>query len=102
MDPKTTPTFITVSKKTARAIMDYQMIKEGDRIAVAVSGGKDSLSLLHILRHRRSISPVPFTFEAVHVDFAFDDFDPAGLIKYFEKEGFTYRVESVDSLKGEK
>ncbi|MCB9747459.1 MAG: tRNA 2-thiocytidine(32) synthetase TtcA [Candidatus Omnitrophica bacterium] len=90
-----------VSKKSGKAIMDFTMIKEGDRIAVAVSGGKDSLSLLHVLRDRQRFSPVAFTFTAVHIDFEFADFDPTNLVEYFKKEKFPYILEQVDSLKGQ-
>ena len=78
------------------------MIAEGDRLAVAVSGGKDSLSLMHVLRHRQRVSPVRFEFAAVHVDFEFEDFNPQQLIRYFQEQGFSYHVEKVGQLKGER
>jgi tRNA 2-thiocytidine biosynthesis protein TtcA len=99
---KAIPALVGVSKRAGQAIMDFNLIDEGDRIAVAVSGGKDSLSLLHVLRHRQSIAPISFEFVAVHVDFKFDDFDPAGLIAYFKEHEFPFLVETVDSLQGEK
>lgn len=95
------PELVRVSKKAGKAVMDYRMIEEGDRIAVAVSGGKDSLSLLHVLRHRQRISPVPFDFTAIHIDFEFSDFDPARLIRYLQANDFSYQVETAGSLKGE-
>lgn len=98
---KEVPELFQASRKAGKAIMDYHMIEEGDKIAVAVSGGKDSISLLHILRHRQRISPVNFSFVAVHIDFDFADFDPQKLIEYFEREGFSYIVERVEGLKGE-
>jgi len=58
--------------------------------------------LMHILRHRQKISPVRFDFTAVHIDFGFEDFDPRVLIDYLGSQGFSYRVEKVDSLKGER
>jgi len=51
--------------QTRRAIQDYNMIKEGDRIAVGVSGGKDSLTLLIALRRLMDFYPVPFSIKAV-------------------------------------
>ena len=96
------PSLIAVSKKAGKAIVDYKMISAGDRIAVAVSGGKDSISLLHVLRDRQRISSAKFEFTAVHVDFEFADFDPQRLIDYFKEHQFPYLVEKADSLKGEK
>ena len=96
------PELFAVSRWAGKAIGDFKMIEEGDRIAVAVSGGKDSISLLHVLRHRQSISPVNFYFKAVHIDFEFADFNPAPLIVYLENEGFPYLIEKVESLKGER
>jgi tRNA 2-thiocytidine biosynthesis protein TtcA len=99
---KELPALVAVSKKAGKAIVDFQMISEGDRIAVAVSGGKDSLSLMHVLRHRQRVSPVNFEFTAVHIDFGFRDFDPKILIDYLKKHNFSYQLEQVDSLKGER
>jgi tRNA 2-thiocytidine biosynthesis protein TtcA len=96
------PLLLAVSKRAGRAIMDYGMIKEGDKIAVAVSGGKDSISLLHILRHRQRLAPIDFEFAAIHIDFEFADFNPAKLLQYFEEHKFPYQLEKVTSLKGEK
>ncbi len=96
------PELVEISRRAGRAIGDYKMIEEGDKIMVAVSGGKDSISLLHVLRHRQKMSPVKFKVIAVHIDFEFSDFDPKGLVEYLEREGFEYIVEKVDFLKGEK
>jgi tRNA 2-thiocytidine biosynthesis protein TtcA len=96
------PELIAVSKLAGRAIGDYKMIEEGDKIMIAVSGGKDSISLLHVLRHRQKIAPIDFEFKAVHIDFEFADFNPVKLTEYLDREGFPYIVEKVDFLKGEK
>jgi len=98
---KPIPLPLAVSKKAGRAIVDFDMIQDGDKIAVAVSGGKDSLSLLHVLRHRQQISPVKFEIAAVHIDFDFPDFNPQTLVDYLSSEDFSYMIEKVDSLKGE-
>ena len=92
---------ISVSRRAGKAIGDYQMIQDGDKIAVAVSGGKDSISLMHVLRHRQKIAPVRFEFAAVHIDFKFPDFSPEQLIAYLDREGFPHYIEKSDALKGE-
>lgn len=51
-----------------RCIDDYDMIKEGDRVAVGVSGGKDSLVLLQLLAELRKFFPKPFMLEAITID----------------------------------
>jgi tRNA 2-thiocytidine biosynthesis protein TtcA len=60
-----------VFKKLGRAIRHYELIEGGDRIAVAVSGGKDSLSLLWLLRERLRWIPKPYELVAVHLDMGF-------------------------------
>lgn len=56
-----------ILKAVNRAIREFDMIRPGDRIAVAVSGGKDSLSLLRLLQMRRASSPDPYDLAAIHV-----------------------------------
>ena len=55
-----------------RALDDYGMIEPGDRVAVGVSAGKDSLTLLYALAELRRFYPVPFTLCAITVDMGFD------------------------------
>ena len=62
-----------------RALEDYRMIAPGDRVAVGVSAGKDSLTLLYALAELRRFYPVPFTLHAITVDMGFPggtDFSP--------------------------
>ena len=89
---KECPELLTVSRRAGRAIGDYNMIQAGDRIAVAVSGGKDSISLLHLLRHRQSLAPINFEFAAVHVDF---EFEGAYDFKTFRKSYFPKLLKPV-------
>ncbi len=60
---------------TRRAVDDYEMISEGDRIAVGVSGGKDSLTLLCALAEMRIFYPKKFELVAISVDMGFDGAD---------------------------
>lgn len=58
-----------------RAVDDYHMIQEGDKIAVGISGGKDSLSLLYALAHLRIFYPNHFELIAITVDLGWGNFD---------------------------
>lgn len=74
-------------RKVGRAIADYKMIREGDRLLLGVSGGKDSLSLLHILRHLQRYAPVRFELAVLTVDPEVEGFDPAPLTAYYDALG---------------
>lgn len=60
---------------TRKAIDDFQMIKENDSIAVGISGGKDSLTLLYALTGLRKFYPIHYSLTAVTVDLGYPDFD---------------------------
>ena len=89
-----------ISKRVGRAIVDYSMLSDGDKIAVAVSGGKDSLTLLRILYDRRSFVPIKYELLAVHIDLGYPCQHPKILAEYFKKLGVNYHIEKVDILKG--
>jgi tRNA 2-thiocytidine biosynthesis protein TtcA len=73
------------------------MIHEGDRVLLGLSGGKDSLSLLHILHHFRKHAPINFEFGAMTVDPMAGDFDPSPMIPYLESldTEYYYRREPI-------
>ena len=62
---------------TRRAVDDYEMIEDGDKIAIGISGGKDSLTLLYALHGLKRFYPKKFEIYAVTVDLGFEiqDFD---------------------------
>lgn len=88
--------FITPPKallrQVGRAIADYGMIREGDRIALGLSGGKDSLSLLHVLRHLQRHAPINFEVVAVTVDPQMETFRPEVLRDYLEQLGVKWHL----------
>ncbi len=58
-----------------KTIQTQNMIKPGDRVAVGLSGGKDSMALLYLLNQFRKFSPMPFHLEAITIDLGFDNFN---------------------------
>ncbi len=84
----------TLLRPVGQAIADYDMIREGDRILVGVSGGKDSLSLLHILRHLQRCAPIKFEIGALTVDPQVEGFNPEFLKPYMAKLGVPYFFET--------
>lgn len=77
---------------TRRAITDYDMISPGDKIAIGISGGKDSLTLLYAMSKLKKFYPIPFEIEAITVDLGFKDFDTSRLKEYCESLGVNYTV----------
>ncbi|MEJ1358386.1 MAG: ATP-binding protein [Candidatus Sedimenticola sp. (ex Thyasira tokunagai)] len=77
-------------RKVGRAIADFDMIRDGDRILLGVSGGKDSLTLLHILLHLKSYAPVKFDLGVITVDPEVEGFDPETLVPYYRELGVPY------------
>ena len=83
---------------TRKAIENYQMIEEGDRIAVALSGGKDSITLLMALKALQRFYPKHFDIMAISVNPGFDFFDPNFLKNTCEKLDIKY-VEVASHIK---
>ena len=80
-----------------RAVAEFDLISEGDRILVAVSGGKDSYSLLVLLESLRRRAPVHFDLVAVHLDQGQPGHDPAPLADWLRAQGFDHRVVREDT-----
>lgn len=79
--------------------MDHRMIAPGDRIMIGISGGKDSLTLLNVMLHRRAIAPVDFDLLAVHVDSGIPGPDIPRLEAYIRSTGVAYHIESTNTFR---
>ena len=77
---------------TRRAVDDYEMIREGDKIAVGVSAGKDSLTLLCALASLKRFYPKKFELCAITVDMGFDGADFSSIAKLCEELDVPYHV----------
>ena len=88
--------FRKIKKLTGQAVGDFNLIEDGDRIAVAVSGGKDSYALLHILNQLRRRAPIQFELIAVNVDAGFPGYRKDILEDYLRTCGFQVHMETTD------
>lgn len=77
---------------TRKAIDDYQLIEKGDMIAVGISGGKDSLTLLYALAGLRRFYPFSFEIIAVTVDLGYDKFDLTEITQLCQKLDVPYHI----------
>ena len=79
-----------------RAVDDYHMIEEGDKIAVGISGGKDSLTLLYALHGLMRFYPQHFTIHAVTVDLGFENLDLQEIQKLCDRLNVEYTIVKTD------
>jgi tRNA 2-thiocytidine biosynthesis protein TtcA len=84
-----------IRRLTGQAIGDFSLIGEGDRVLVALSGGKDSWTLLHMLEMLRRRAPVRFTLVAVTVHPGFPGFTTDGIETYLREHGYDHRIVSA-------
>ena len=86
-----------IRKQVTKALNDFYMISEGDRIMVACSGGKDSSILLLILEEIRKKSPVKFTLHPVMLDQKQPGFDAVEFIHFMREKGLNVTLLTEDT-----
>jgi tRNA 2-thiocytidine biosynthesis protein TtcA len=89
-------TYKLINGAVGKALHRYDMIADGDRIAVGLSGGKDSLTLMWVLNERRRRIPVNYELFAVHVDPGFEGSFSDLLKSYCSKMAYNFRIEYSD------
>jgi tRNA 2-thiocytidine biosynthesis protein TtcA len=86
-----------LSRAMGRAIADFSMIEQGDRILVAVSGGKDSHVLLALLSDLTRRAPVDFSLVAVNIDQGHPGYPAQVLVDYMARQGHDFRLVREDT-----
>ena len=95
LPPKSAP-YRSINRQVGRAIGRYQMISDGDRILVGLSGGKDSLTLMWTLSERLKRAPVHYELIAVYIDPGFEGSFGDQLTAYCRQAGYRFRWERTD------
>ena len=88
-----TPLESRIAKKTTKAIVDFNLIEDGDRVMVGLSGGKDSWALLQTLDVLRQRAPIEFSLIAVNVDSGYKEYKHDLIAKTCRERGWEFRVE---------
>ena len=85
-----------IKNGVGRAIADFGLIEAGDRIAVAVSGGKDSYTLLHLLEELRRRAPIKYDLVAINIDSGYPGFRADIIEEHLREHGFACHMEKTD------
>jgi len=86
-----------LTRAIGRAIADFGLIEDGDRIMVAVSGGKDSYTMLHLLREQARKAPIDFSLHVVNIDQGHPGFPAERLTSFMAREGYDFRMVHEDT-----
>jgi tRNA 2-thiocytidine biosynthesis protein TtcA len=91
-----TPLEARIAKKVTRAITEYNLIEDGDRVMVGLSGGKDSWALIQMLDVLRRRAPIDFSLIAVTVDSGYNGYRHDLISRTCEARGWEYRIEHTE------
>lgn len=91
--PKHSYTYKALNRSLGKALHTYDMIQEGDRIAVGLSGGKDSWALMWLLAERLPRIPVTYRLYPIHIDLGFGGDGSERIKAYAHEMGWSLRVE---------
>lgn len=86
-----------LTRAMSRAVMDFQMLADGDRVMVCVSGGKDSYTMLHLLRDLAKRAPIRFEIVVVNVDQGHPGYPADRLRKYMREEAYDFHMIEEDT-----
>jgi tRNA 2-thiocytidine biosynthesis protein TtcA len=86
-----------IVRATAQAIQDFALVEPGDRLMVAVSGGKDSYTLLHVLMRLRERAPIDFDLVAVNLDQGQPGYPAEVVERHLRSVGVPYRMVARDT-----
>jgi tRNA 2-thiocytidine biosynthesis protein TtcA len=85
-----------LARRATKAIVDFDMIEDGDRVMVGLSGGKDSWALLQLLDVLRQRAPIRFSLVAVNVDSGYKEYKHDVIARTCEARGWEYRIEHTE------
>ncbi len=94
--PKYSNIYKALNQSVGKALHAYGMIQDGDRIAVGLSGGKDSWALLWLLAERQTRVPVAYTLFPIHIDLGFDSGPSRDMQDRAQQMGWPVRIEYTD------
>jgi tRNA 2-thiocytidine biosynthesis protein TtcA len=94
--PISSSKYKALNRGVGKAVHRYEMLQDGDRIVVGVSGGADSLTMMWMLSERQARIPISYELFAVHIDPGFEGGLSESLETYCENKGFALRVEHTD------
>lgn len=86
-----------INREVGRAVLDYSMIQDGDKIMACLSGGADSYTMLDALMHLQKVAPIEFSIIAVNLDQKQPGFPEHVLPTYLEELGVEYKVIEKDT-----